>query len=73
VSKTTGGRSSPKPRAAFVAQAINALRYKFGFGNECGYIRRYSLRGLGPNKLEDEYDLGSIGAGDGKDTHLEAD
>lgn len=55
--------------------AINAWRNQFGFGNERGYMRRYNLRGLGPN--EDEYwrgpfsDFGSIGAGGGRDTHVE--
>lgn len=63
--------------AALFAEVIKARRYKFGFGNECGYMRRYSLRGLGPN--EDEYwwaqfgNFGSTCGGGGRDTHVEAD
>ena len=57
--------------AAFFVQAINARQYKSGFGNECRYIRR--LRGLGPNGDEYFSDFGSIGAGGGRDTHVEAE
>jgi hypothetical protein len=66
--------------AASFVQAINARRYKFHFGDEYGYTRRYSLCGLGPNG--DEYsdsDFGSVfNGGDSKDidTHwhvVEAD
>lgn len=61
-------------------RAINARRYKFGYGFRVGTseyrITRYSLRGLGPNGDELECrTVPGLNAGGGRDTstHVEAE